>query len=70
MIMQVACPACQTETTLSLVESSYEGPFRCWKCHAPFTIKIKGKKLVRYSPVSERELQEQQQIVAVEDRFK
>lgn len=70
MLVKIKCPECQTESTMSLVESSYEGPYRCWKCHALFTIKLKGDKVMYWEPLSEEEFQKQQEMKAIQDKLK
>jgi hypothetical protein len=70
MLVKIKCPACQTEGSLSLVESDYEGPYRCWKCRALFTIALKNNKLTSCEPLTEEELQKQQEIKALQDKLK
>ena len=70
MPVKIKCPNCQTEGTMSLIEARYEGPYRCWKCRALFTIEIKKNKLTFWEPLSEEELQKQQETKAFEDKFK
>jgi hypothetical protein len=54
----VQCPVCGTETKLWLVEPTYEGPFRCWKCKEAFMVTIDGKRLKSSQPMSEEELEQ------------
>ncbi|MFC2042044.1 hypothetical protein ACFLTV_00885, partial [Chloroflexota bacterium] len=70
MLIKIECPNCQTEGRLSLVESAYEGPYRCWKCHALFTIALKNNELTHCEPLSEEEFKRQQEIKAIQDKFK
>ncbi len=70
MLVKIKCPACQTEGSLSLVESTYEGPYRCWKCRALFTIALENNKLRSCEPLTEEELQKQQEIKALQDKLK
>ncbi len=55
---------------MSLVDSSYRGPYRCWKCRALFTIGLKNNKLTFCEPLSEEELEKQQQMKAIQDKLK
>ncbi|MFC1893038.1 hypothetical protein ACFLYR_03235, partial [Chloroflexota bacterium] len=66
----IKCPACQTEGSLSLVESSYQGPYRCWRCRALFTIELKNTEVVSCEPLSEEELQKQQEMKSIQDKLK
>jgi hypothetical protein len=70
MLTKIKCPGCQAETTMSLIESSYEGPYRCWKCHALFTIEVKNNELTFCEPLSEEEFQKQQEMKAIQDKLK
>lgn len=55
---------------MSLVEPRYEGPYRCWKCRALFTIELNDNELTFCEPLSEEELQKQQEMKAVQDKLK
>ena len=68
--MKIKCPACQTDGSISLIEASYEGPYKCWKCRALFTIELKNNKLMSCEPLTEEEFQKQQEIKALQDKFK
>lgn len=52
------CPECGVSTSISLAELTYEGPFRCWKCKAPFLVRIEDEDLKSCKPISEEELQQ------------
>jgi hypothetical protein len=66
----IKCPKCEAETKLSLVESSYEGPRRCWKCRELFTIKIENNELKSCEPLSQEEFDRQQEIAALKAKMK
>jgi len=68
--VKIKCPACQTDGSISLIETSYEGPYKCWKCRALFTIELKNNKLMSCEPLTEEEFQKQQEIKALQDKFK
>jgi hypothetical protein len=55
---------------MSLVESVYNGPYRCWKCRALFTIGLKDNELTFCEPLSEEELQKQQEVKTIQDKLK
>ena len=69
MLLKIKCPACQIEGTISLVEPNYEGPYRCWKCRALFSIKLKSNKLISCESMTEEELQKQREIKAIKDKL-
>ena len=70
MLFKIKCPECAVEGTMSLVESSYEGPYKCWKCRALFTVSLENGDLKSWEPLSEEEFQRQQEIKALKDKFK
>lgn len=55
---------------MSLVESNYAGPYRCWKCHALFNIEIKNNELVSYNSLSEEDLKKQQQMKELQEKYR
>jgi len=70
MMITIKCPKCGTEGSLSLVESTYEGPYRCWKCRELFSIKIEGNELKSCEPLSQEEFERIQEIEALKAKFK
>ena len=70
MMLKIKCPECNTEGSMSLVEPDYEGPYRCWKCRALFTITIKKNELKSWAPLDQEEFEKQQEIKAMQDKFK
>ena len=69
-MMEIKCPKCDTEGSLSLVEPTYEGPYRCWKCRELFLIKIEGNELKSCEPLSQEEFEKRQEIEALKAKFK
>lgn len=55
----IECPECTTKTNLSLDDSIYQGPFRCWKCRTLFRVVIQNSKMKAYEPMNEEELEEE-----------
>jgi len=70
MLTKIKYPTCQTEGIMSFLESSYDGPYRCWKCRALFDIEMKNNQLKSYEPLSEDELEKLKKIKAVQDKLK
>ena len=66
----IKCPKCEAEAKLSLVDSNYEGPRRCWKCRELFTIKIENDELISCEPLSQEEFDRQQEIEALKAKLK
>ena len=70
MIVKIKCSKCNTEGSFSLADSSYLGPYRCWKCGALFTIKIEDSELKSCEPLSQEDFARQQEIEALKAKFK
>jgi len=70
MLVKIKCPKCEIEGSLSLVESSYQGPYRCWKCRENFTIKMENNELKSCEPLSQEEFDRLQEIEAMKAKFK
>jgi len=70
MIVKIKCANCDTEGSLSLVDPSYQGPYRCWKCRELFTIKMENNELKSCEPLSQEEFEKQQEIEALKAKFK
>ena len=70
MIVKIKCPKCGIEGSLSLVESSYNGPYRCWKCRENLIIKMENNKLKSCKPISQEEFDRLQEIATLKAKFK
>ncbi len=53
MAVKVRCQKCDAETSLSLVESSYDGLFRCWKCRQSHIIVVENDEIKYCKPLSD-----------------
>jgi endogenous inhibitor of DNA gyrase (YacG/DUF329 family) len=56
-MFEVECPKCGAKSSLSFEQSSYEGPFRCWKCKGTFIASIDNNKLEWCKPISKEEFE-------------
>lgn len=56
-IVKIACKNCGAESSLSLIDSNYSGPFRCWKCRAVYTINMQNNEVLSWEPMSEEEFE-------------
>jgi hypothetical protein len=70
MLVKIKCPGCDTEGTISLLESNYQGPYRCWKCRGLFTIKLENNELKSCEPLSQEDFEKQQEIEELRKKFK
>jgi len=70
MLIKINCPNCHTDGSFSLADSSYEGPYRCWKCRELFTIRIENSEIKSCQPLSQEDFDRQQEIEALKAKFK
>ena len=70
MLVKIKCPKCDTEGSLSLAESNYQGSYRCWKCRDLFTIKMENNELKSCEPLSQEDFDRQQEVEALRAKFK
>ena len=69
MIVKIECPKCNSESSFSLADSSYQGPYRCWKCRQLFAIKLENNELQSCEPMSQEEFDKLQEIEALKKKF-
>ena len=69
-MIEIKCPKCGTGGKFSLAQSSYRGPYRCWKCRELFTIKIENNELKSCEPLSQEEFTRQQEMESLKAKFK
>lgn len=55
MVVKIKCHNCNTESSLSLIEPNYRGPFRCWSCRAIYMINMENNEVTSWEPLSEDE---------------
>ena len=70
MLILIKCPKCETEGSLSLTESNYQGPYKCWKCREVYTIAMVNNELKSCESLSQEEFDRQQEIEALKAKFK
>ena len=54
-MLDIVCPECGSTGSISLIQSVYEGPYRCWKCRNLFQIRIDNEELSHCVPMSQDE---------------
>jgi hypothetical protein len=69
VIFKIGCPECKTEGSFSLADSGYQGPYRCWKCRALYTILIENGELKSCEPLTQEEFEKQQEIESLKRKF-
>ena len=69
MMFKIKCPSCQADTSLSMVQPSYRGSYRCWKCKALFTIEVENNALKSCKPLSQEDF-DREQAEKLKSRFR
>lgn len=59
MQIEVKCPACNTDSSFFVVKDVFQGPFRCWKCKALFTLKVRDGEIEVCEPLSHEDFDKQ-----------
>jgi len=53
MQVTVKCPSCNTDSSFFIAKNVFQGPFRCWKCKALHTIKVKDSEIKSCEPLTQ-----------------
>ena len=61
-MIEIECPSCQSIGKMSLAQTLYEGPYRCWKCRGLYKIVLANNKLQSIESITEQELEDLQQL--------
>ena len=55
MQVNIKCPACNSDSSFFVVKDVFQGPFRCWKCKALFTVKVRKGDLELCEPLNQED---------------
>ncbi len=69
MLVTITCPECEAEGRFSVVEQTYDGPYKCWKCRQMFYIELDGKTLNTCRPLDDAEFERLQQVEKLKRKF-
>ena len=59
MQITIKCPACNTNSSFFIIKEVFKGPFRCWKCKALYTVKVRNGDLEICEPLSQEDFDKQ-----------
>jgi len=59
MQINITCPSCKTEGGFFIDQKVFQGPYKCWKCKALATIKVKNGEVLLCEPLSQTDLDKQ-----------
>ncbi len=55
MQITIKCPACNSDSSFFVVKDVFQGPFRCWKCKALYTVKVRNGELKQCDALSQED---------------
>jgi hypothetical protein len=55
MQVTIKCPACNTDSSFFIAKNVFQGPFRCWKCKALCTVKVRNGEIEKCDPLSQED---------------
>jgi len=61
MMVKITCPNCNTDGFMSLLDSTYQMSYRCWKCKEFFSLSVEDnqvKSIVRLTPEEYQKMKE------------
>ena len=67
MMVKIKCPSCGTDGYMSLLQSSYEMAYKCWKCREYFTLTVEDdqvKSLIKLSAADYQKMKEAEDLRA------
>ncbi len=70
MLVKITCPECKVDGSITLVDTSYEGPYKCWKCRQLFEVKLKNGAMQSCRKLSEEEFEKLQEIEALKNKYR
>jgi hypothetical protein len=70
MLTKIKCSKCNAENTFSLSDPMYVGPFKCYKCHAVYKIRMEHNSLVSCEPMDPNELAKIEEQEALRNKFR
>lgn len=59
MQIDIKCPSCNTDSSFFVAKNIFQGPYKCWKCKALFTIKVQNSDLKLCEPLSQEDFDKQ-----------
>ncbi len=59
MQIDVKCSACNSDSSFFVAKNIFQGPFKCWKCKALFTLKVRNGEIEVFEPLSQEDFDKQ-----------
>jgi hypothetical protein len=70
MMLKIKCVSCGTDGWMSLLQSTYQMPYRCWKCKEFFTLTVEDNEVKSLVKLSPEEYQKMKEVEELRAKFK
>ena len=70
MLVKITCPECNVIGNITLVDTSYEGPYKCWKCRQLFAVKLKNGAVLSCEVLSQEDFEKLQDIESLKNKYR
>ena len=70
MLLTIKCPNCSTNGTMSLLNSTYQIAYRCWKCREFFNLSVEDNEVKSIIKLTPEEYQKMKEVEDLRSKFK
>lgn len=70
MMVKITCTSCGTDGYMSLIDSDYEMPYRCWKCKEFFNLTVEDNQVRSLVKLNAEEYQKLKEMEDIRSKFK
>jgi C4-type Zn-finger protein len=70
MMLKIKCPSCATDSYMSLIQSTYQMPYRCWKCKEFFTLSVEDNEVKSVVKLTAEEYEKMKEVEDLRSKFK
>lgn len=70
MMVKIPCPNCNTDGFMSLLESTYQMSYRCWKCKEFFTLSVEDNQVKSIVKLTPEEYQKMKEVEDLRSKFR
>lgn len=68
-MITITCPKCNAESRFSLMDRSFEGPFKCYKCHSFMKLKVIAETVMSNELITDEDAQKLQDLKSMKDKL-
>ncbi len=70
MMVKITCPSCNTDGFMSLLQSTYQMSYRCWKCKEFFNLSVEDNQVKSMVKLAPEEYQRMKEVEDLRSKFK